>query len=139
MRASKTIRRSRPSGAGADGARALGVDYAETAISLARSRYQGTSGLSFQCWNAEGDEWATLPLYDVISSRLSYTFIQEKEKFLKDVRDHLVPGGSFHVMTPHAVRPPPERRSAGITAAEINELCHGWTAVKEHDRQKLSR
>ncbi|MFE4337375.1 class I SAM-dependent methyltransferase [Streptomyces sp. NPDC056831] len=68
----------------------LGVDYAETAVSLARSRYQGTSGLSFQCWNAEGEEWATLPVYDVISSRLSYAFIQEKGEFLKMVRDHLM-------------------------------------------------
>ncbi|MGW2748066.1 class I SAM-dependent methyltransferase [Streptomyces sp. NPDC001450] len=111
----------------------LGVDYAETAISLANSKYRETPGLSFQHWNAEGRKWEKLPAYDLISSRLSYAFIQEKAEFLKNVRDHLSPGGVFHVMTPHADRLPPPRRGIGVTAEEVEELRHGWTVVKEYD------
>ena len=109
----------------------LGADYAETAISLAISKYQQTPGLSFQKWNAEEQQWGKLPTYDLITSRLSYAFIQDKTELLKNVRDHLAPRGIFHVMTPLADKLPPSRRGIGVTAEEVEELCHGWTEIKE--------
>ncbi|MFE4873442.1 class I SAM-dependent methyltransferase [Streptomyces sp. NPDC056682] len=112
---------------------ALGVDCAPTAISLASTRYDNIDNLSFRHWNAESEEWDTLPRYAVITARLSYAFIQNKTQFLEQIRKHLVPGGYFHVMTPRAEHLPPERRNTGITAAEITELRAGWARVREHD------
>ncbi|MFJ8856453.1 class I SAM-dependent methyltransferase [Streptomyces sp. NPDC102437] len=109
----------------------LGVDYAEAAVSRATSRSQNTTDISFQCWNAEGGQWTGIPTYDLISCRLSYAFIQNKTQFLNNVKTHLPTGGVFYVMTPLSDNLPPERRRTGISAEEIEELCDGWTAVKE--------
>ncbi|MEU9237150.1 class I SAM-dependent methyltransferase [Streptomyces subrutilus] len=118
----------------ARGYNVLGIDCAETAVSLASSRYRDVTGLAFECRNVEDDQWAaTLPSYDLVTSRLSYAFVQNKNEFLKRVKDHLAPGGIFYVMTPLADRLPHSRRYIGLTAEETEELCRGWTKVKEHD------
>ncbi|MGW5818075.1 class I SAM-dependent methyltransferase [Streptomyces noursei] len=110
----------------------LGVDYAKEAISTARERYQKYAELTFRKWDAESDEWGDIPTCKVISSRLSYAFIQRKAEFLNNVKKCLSAGGIFYVMTPHADQLPVERQSIGATAEEIEELCHGWTSVKVH-------
>ncbi|MFB7957860.1 class I SAM-dependent methyltransferase [Streptomyces sp. NPDC056045] len=109
----------------------LGVDYAEAAISRAISRSQNTHKISFRRWNAEGDQWAEIPTYNLISCRLSYAFIQNKTQFLNNIKTHLPTNGVFYVMTPLSDNLPPERRGTGISAEEIEELLDGWTAVKE--------
>ncbi|MGW2672513.1 class I SAM-dependent methyltransferase [Streptomyces sp. NPDC001272] len=115
-----------------EGYSVLGVDYSAKAIEIAQSSFTETGGLRFMCLNAEGDAWETVESYDLISTRLVYAFIEQKQEFLKRVRDHLSPGGSFHVMTPLAESLPEGRKSIGITANELEEMCQGWSSVQEY-------
>ncbi|MEU2395098.1 class I SAM-dependent methyltransferase [Streptomyces sp. NPDC007369] len=114
------------------GYRVRGVDCSSEAIERARSNFSDIDGLHFACLNAEGDGWEGLSAYDVISARLTYAFIERKSEFLKDIRDHLNPGGVFHVMTPLSSRLPENRSGIGITAVEVEELCQGWNSVHEY-------
>jgi 2-polyprenyl-3-methyl-5-hydroxy-6-metoxy-1,4-benzoquinol methylase len=107
------------------------VDYAESAISTANTRYHSTADLSFRCWNAETDPWTVFPAHDLITCRLSDAFIQEKSTFLHNVKSKLLPGGVFYVMTPHSDKLPPGRNGIGVSAKEIEELHHGWNSMKE--------
>ncbi|MEW1639340.1 class I SAM-dependent methyltransferase [Streptomyces sp. NPDC093801] len=114
-----------------EGYSVLGVDYSAKAVELAQSSNAETLGLQFMCLDAEGDDWEDLPAYDLISTRLTYAFIGQKSDFLKKVRGRLTPGGVFQVMTPLAEKLPESRRSIGITADELEEMCQGWSSVEE--------
>ncbi|MGW0121764.1 class I SAM-dependent methyltransferase [Streptomyces sp. NPDC003327] len=107
------------------------IDYAEAAIDLATARSADTPGITFEQRNAETDPWADLPPFDLITCRLSYAFIQNKQKFLHNVGNHLTSGGMLYVMTPLADTLPAQRRETGITPQEIEELHDGWTTVEQ--------
>ncbi|MFG2753958.1 class I SAM-dependent methyltransferase [Streptomyces xanthophaeus] len=117
----------------AEGCAVLGVDYSETAISLAQSKFAAISGLEFRHLDAASDTWENLPSYHLISTRLTYAFIDQKAEFLKKVRDHLIPGGVFHVMTPLAANLPESRSGIGITKDELEEMICGWSSVEEKE------
>ncbi|MEU3330030.1 class I SAM-dependent methyltransferase [Streptomyces albus] len=110
-----------------------GTDFASTAVSLARAEHRAPN-VNFACMDADG-EWQELKSqrFDVISCRLSYAFIRDKEKFLNRVRKHLRPEGVFHVMTPCADHVPEPRKGTGLTAAELEELRQGWSQSSEYD------
>ncbi|MFI9724551.1 class I SAM-dependent methyltransferase [Streptomyces sp. NPDC052396] len=108
-----------------------GVDYAREAISMATARHGSAACLSFRHWNAESGSWPELPSYDLISCRLSYAFIQKKAEFLERVKSRLSPRGIFYVMTPHTDKLPLSRSGIGVSLEEVEELCRGWSCVKD--------
>ncbi|MFE1545779.1 class I SAM-dependent methyltransferase [Streptomyces microflavus] len=109
----------------------LGIDYADAAITRANSHSPQKAGISFACRDAEEDSWEDLPVFDLITCRLSYAFIDNKKEFLKKVKTHLAPCGIFYVMTPIVDALPVERKDTGITAEETQELCSGWSTVEK--------
>lgn len=121
------------------GYQVLGVDYAPSAISTSRDRYEPLDGLQFQQWDAEGDAPALLPWprFALVTCRLSYAFIQDKPRFLQLVRSLLEPGGALHITTPLVERLPEERRGIGITSAEADQLREGWSSTLEYDLDQL--
>ncbi|MFD4224722.1 class I SAM-dependent methyltransferase [Streptomyces griseus] len=108
----------------------LGIDYAESAISLADSQSAKKAEIRFKCRDAEEDTWEDLPVFDLITCRLSYAFIQNKKELLHKVKNHLVQHGVFYVMTPIASSLPMGREETGITSEEIEELCTGWSTAE---------
>ncbi|AUA07949.1 methyltransferase domain-containing protein [Streptomyces sp. SID8382] len=66
----------------------LGVDCAETAIAQASAHCDSREGVTFQCWDAENDDWENLAHSEcnLITTRLSYAFIQNKTAFVPQAR-----------------------------------------------------
>lgn len=77
----------------------LGVDLAEEAIKKARS---GVSGAQFNVQDIEQD----FPegKYDLITCKLVFAFLQDKQKFFHDVAHHLNPGGQLLIATPVKIK-----------------------------------
>lgn len=109
-----------------------GVDFAPTAIAVARAAHPG---LQFLELDIEEGNLARLDAdYDLITCRLAYAFMRDKPAFLARVHHLLAPGGTFYVTTPVAARLPDHRRYIGITDADATELCAaGWGDVSVHD------
>ncbi|MFZ3573082.1 class I SAM-dependent methyltransferase [Streptomyces sp. BH097] len=107
----------------------LAVDWAASAVSAVRDRYQGllpnlsTRRLDFT------DEQAVRTLgvdvFDVVTMRLVHPFFADKQQVAEHVRRLLRPGGAWVVTTPLVERLS-SRRHIALSAVEVGELMSGW-------------
>ncbi|MEU6663975.1 class I SAM-dependent methyltransferase [Streptomyces sp. NPDC046821] len=111
------------------GCRTLATDWATSSVSAVRDRYEGVlPGLTVQRLDFEDDEAVTvLPRggFDVVTMRLVFGFMGDKEAAAARVRRLLAPGGVWVVTTSLAERLS-ARRHIGITGEEAAELLEGW-------------
>ncbi|KUM68991.1 class I SAM-dependent methyltransferase [Streptomyces griseorubiginosus] len=123
------------------GYRTVGIDCAPSAVALAAA--PGTSDqLRFQVMDFATGDVSELPdpAYRVITCRLVFRFIADKGAFTDRVRQLLVPGGTFWVVTELADRRTDDdpRKGLGITASDVELLTSGWSNVKAVDLDRLA-
>lgn len=123
------------------GYRTVGIDCAPSAIALAAAPGAGDQ-LHFQVMDFTTDDLSELPdpVYQVITCRLVFRFITDKGAFMDRVRQLLVPGGTFWVVTELADRWKDDdpRKGLGITASDVELLTSGWSTVKAVDLDQLA-
>ncbi|HJP80892.1 MAG TPA: class I SAM-dependent methyltransferase [Candidatus Saccharimonadales bacterium] len=80
----------------------IGVDGAESAIHIARSLTTQTVHLTYLQGNLETLEPNDLPKqqFSLITCKLVFAFIKDKERFLKLAHEFLSPDGTFVIITP---------------------------------------
>ncbi|GAB2992529.1 hypothetical protein GCM10023080_068030 [Streptomyces pseudoechinosporeus] len=125
------------------GYRTTGIDCAPSAIALATDTGPGTGAHPhFQVMDFATDDLSQLPdpAYAVITCRLVFRFITDKGAFLDRVRQLLVPGGTFWVVTELADRRGDDDplKSLGITASDVELLTAGWSTVTAVDLDRLA-
>ncbi|MGW1744214.1 class I SAM-dependent methyltransferase [Streptomyces sp. NPDC002092] len=110
------------------GYRTSAVDWADAAVAATRDRYADleprleVARLDFE------DATARLPraAFDLVTMRLVFAFMADKEAAAERVRGLLAPGGAWVVTTSLAQWLPEDRRRIGLTAAEVGGLLGGW-------------
>lgn len=124
------------------GYRAVGIDCAPSAISLATDASPAVDRPHFQVMDFATDRLDELPdpAYAVITCRLVFRFITDKDIFLDRVRQLLVPGGTFWVVTELADRRTDDDplKSLGITAPDVELLTSRWSTVTAVDLDRLA-
>ncbi|MGC9544851.1 class I SAM-dependent methyltransferase [Streptomyces sp. UG1] len=125
------------------GYQTIGVDCAPSAITLATNADPGSSDQPrFQVMDFTTDDLTELPdpAYAVITCRLVFRFINDKALFLDQVRQLLVPGGTFWVVTELADRRDDDDplKSLGITAPDVELLTARWSTVTAVDLDRLA-
>ncbi|MGW2565043.1 class I SAM-dependent methyltransferase [Streptomyces sp. NPDC001537] len=117
------------------GYRTLAVDWADAAVAATRDRYAEleprleVARLDFE------DARARLPCvpFDLVTMRLVFAFMADKEAAAERVRGLLAPGGAWVVTTPLAQWLPEDRRRIGLTTAEAGGLTGGWGRGQWYD------
>lgn len=124
------------------GYRATGIDCAPSAIAIAADAELAVDRPHFQVMDFATDRLEELPdpAYAVITCRLVFRFITDKDAFLDRVRQLLVPGGTFWVVTELADRRADEDplKSLGITRPEVELLTSRWSTVTAVDLDRLA-
>lgn len=124
------------------GYRATGIDCAPSAIALATDAGPRADRPHFQVMDFANDRLDELPdpAYTVITCRLVLRFIADKKIFLDRVRQLLVPGGTFWVVTELADRRADDDplKSLGITAPDLELLTSRWSTVTAVDLDRLA-
>lgn len=79
----------------------VGVDISSKAIETAKN-HTGTPTLHYLHFDIENDDVSTLPLqpYSLITCKLVFAFIKNKDNFIDNVRFVMAKGGSFVIITP---------------------------------------
>lgn len=93
----------------------VGIDPSTAAIEKARmattrkglTYYHGTIDQDTEVLRSEG-------VFDVVTCKLVYAFIEDKETFLHNVNSILAVGGFFVVITPHINQVAPEKVSIAV-------------------------
>ncbi|CAL9360611.1 Ubiquinone biosynthesis O-methyltransferase, mitochondrial [Streptomyces sp. enrichment culture] len=125
------------------GYHATGVDCSPSAIALAAAQDNGpVPGPDWKCLDITTDDLTALPeaAYAVITCRLVYRWMDDKESFVNRVRALLAPGGMFWVVTEIAGRrttTDPALLALGITPAQAETLTAGWSVVSTADLDAL--
>ena len=125
------------------GYRTIGIDCAPSAITVATATEPSSSNQPrFQVMDFTADDLSELPdpAYAVITCRLVFRFITDKAAFLDQVRQLLVPGGTFWVVTELADRRADDDplKSLGITASDVQLLTARWSTVTAVDLDRLA-
>lgn len=124
------------------GYQAVGIDCAPSAISLATGAGPAAGRPHFQVMDFAADRLDELPdpAYAAITCRLVFRFIADKDTFLNRVRQLLVPGGTFWVVTELADRRADDDplKSLGITAPEVELLTSRWSTLAAVDLDRLA-
>ncbi|MFF7166917.1 class I SAM-dependent methyltransferase [Streptomyces sp. NPDC008086] len=125
------------------GYRTIGVDCAPSAITVAMDAEPGSSDQPrFQVMDFAADDVSQLPdpAYAVITCRLVFRFIADKAGFLDQVRQLLVPGGTFWVVTELADRRADNDplKDLGITAPDVELLTARWSSVTAVNLDQLA-
>ncbi|MFJ3673355.1 class I SAM-dependent methyltransferase [Streptomyces sp. NPDC090106] len=125
------------------GYRTTGIDCAPSAIALASGTGPGTTDQPrFQVMDFATDDLGTLPdpAYAVITCRLAFRFITDKNAFLDRLRQLLVPGGIFWVVTELADRRTDDDplKRLGITASDVELLTSRWSTATVVDLDRLA-
>lgn len=115
----------------------VGLDASTSAIDKARAAASDPSGrLTYVHADFERNDLPRLPRqpYGLITCKLVYAFIKEKPTFLERVRQLLVPGGSFVVVTPMP-EDAPDKPAIAATAEDVDLLSSTFKEAalyKEH-------
>ena len=117
------------------GYRTLAVDWADAAVAATRDQYADLEPrLEARRLDFE-DATARLPraAFDLVTMRLVFAFMADKEAVAERVRGLLAPGGAWVVTSSLSQRLPEERRRIGLTAAEVGGLVGGWSRGHWYD------
>ncbi|WP_343242853.1 methyltransferase, FxLD system [Streptomyces sp. SID12501] len=116
------------------------VDYADSALARARAEQADAVGVRWLCLDIAQDEHAELSDdgYDLISLRLVYPFLGDRQRVLYTLAGRLRPGGAIVVITPPAAGTPAERRDIALDEDEIRLLTEGWRTAQRFDADGLA-
>ncbi|MDG9720455.1 class I SAM-dependent methyltransferase [Streptomyces sp. DH24] len=125
------------------GYRTTGIDCAPSAVTVATDAGPNSSRQPrFQVMDFAADDLSELPdpAYAVITCRLVFRFITDKAVFLEKVRQLLVPGGTFWMVTELADRRADDDplKSLGITTPDVELLTARWSTVTAVDLDRLA-
>ncbi|GAA0273002.1 hypothetical protein GCM10010302_08250 [Streptomyces polychromogenes] len=115
------------------------VDYADSALERARAR-DTEGGVRWLRLDVERDDPAALhPAgYDLITLRLAYAFLRDRDRVLRSLGERLRAGGALVVITPTADRTPAERRDIALDEDEIARLRAGWARSTRREAEGLA-
>ncbi|MFD8143951.1 class I SAM-dependent methyltransferase [Streptomyces sp. NPDC059708] len=114
------------------------VDYADSALERARAR--NAEGVRWLRLDVERDDPAALhPAgYDLITLRLAYAFLRDRDRVLSCLGERLRTGGALVVITPTADRTPADRRDIALDEDEITRLRAGWARTTRREAEGLA-
>lgn len=114
------------------------VDYADSALERARAR--NAEGVRWLRLDVERDDPAALhPAgYDLITLRLAYAFLRDRDRVLSYLGERLRTGGALVVITPTADRTPADRRDIALDEHEITRLRAGWARTTRRGAEGLA-
>jgi len=120
------------------GFKTTGIDPSAAAIAIARSRttqpihYEMADIFSFD--RAPSDK-----LYDLITCRLVFAFVEDKEAFLRKAAQLLNKNGVLAILTPLQSNTPQEKQHIAVDPEETTELLrqHFITRAYDFDNLKL--
>lgn len=107
------------------GYKVVGIDISNSAIEIARSLTTVSPGkLSYLSFDIERNVIATLPSqpYGLITCKLVYAFIRDKQVFLTKVASLLDNRGIFVVITPLLEQIPDEKKNIAVSSEDIELL-----------------
>ncbi|MFI9228657.1 class I SAM-dependent methyltransferase [Streptomyces rimosus] len=119
----------------------LGIDYAPSAIDASRQAAAGLgAGIIFRLLDIEapGPYFRPDPGFDLVTCRLSYAFLRDRDAFHHRVRRLLRPGGALCVMTQLVQHVPPHRRDIALDGREVKALTEAWGEVEESDTDRMT-
>ncbi|MFC9266249.1 class I SAM-dependent methyltransferase [Streptomyces zhihengii] len=125
------------------GYRTTGVDCSPTAVALAAAHDSNPGpGPAWKCLDFTTCDLTTLPepTYALITCRLVYRWMDDKQSFLNRVRRLLAPGGTLWIVTEVAGRrttTDPDLLRLGISTADAELLTTGWAVVHTADLDVL--
>ncbi|MFJ9613468.1 class I SAM-dependent methyltransferase [Streptomyces noursei] len=116
------------------------VDYVESAIERAAAQAPDGADVHFLHHDIEHDPLAALPhdVYDLITLRLSYAFVQNRAWLLNRLREHLRPDGAICIITPLAETVPADRRDIALDEDELTLATTGWATTDRFDADGLA-
>lgn len=116
-----------------------GVDFAEGALTRARTERVGLPGVRWLCADIEHDDLGELHEggYDLITMRLAIAFIRDRRSVLRQLAARLRQGGALVVITP-VVENTPTRRYIALDATELAQLGEGFAYVERHEAAALA-
>lgn len=122
------------------GYKVVGTDVSESAIEIAQSlTILPETELCYKQIDVEQGNTADLPFqpYGLITCKLVYAFMRDKQAFLKKVEELLDDKGIFVVITPLIERTPPERKSIAVSKEEIDLLREQFDQVAWYEERDL--
>ncbi|MGW2832657.1 methyltransferase, FxLD system [Streptomyces sp. NPDC001286] len=116
------------------------VDFANSALARARVEWADTVGVRWMCLDVAQDDAAELSDngYDLITLRLVYPFLGDRQRAMGTLAGRLRPGGAIVVITPLAAGTPADRRDIALDEDEIQLLTGGWKRAERFDADGLA-
>ncbi|MEW2403591.1 class I SAM-dependent methyltransferase [Streptomyces sp. NPDC046862] len=117
-----------------------GADFAEGALTRARSENADTDGVRWLCLDVEHDDLGHLDEdgYDLITKRLAVAFIRHRCSTLRRLASRLRTGGALVIITPLAENTPAERRHIALDEDELGVLCEAFESAERFDAAGLA-
>ncbi|MFF8833153.1 NUDIX domain-containing protein [Streptomyces sp. NPDC015131] len=117
-----------------------GADFAEAAISRARTEHAGGTEVSWLHLDVEHGDLSPLAEdgYDLITLRLCVAFFTDRARVLRRLAARLRPGGALVVVTPLVAHVPEERRHVALDEAEVAALTEGFAQARRFDAAGLA-
>ncbi|MFF8406799.1 class I SAM-dependent methyltransferase [Streptomyces sp. NPDC015684] len=117
-----------------------GVDFAEGALTRARTERVGLPGVRWRCADIEHDDLGELHEggYDLITMRLAIAFIRDRRSVLRQLAARLRQGGALVVITPVVENTPTARRYIALDATELDQPGEGFAYVERHEAAGLA-
>ncbi|MFM9540149.1 methyltransferase, FxLD system [Streptomyces turgidiscabies] len=116
------------------------VDFADSALARAGAERADAVGLRWLCLDVTHDDAAELSDdgYDLITLRLVYPFLGDRQRVMHSLAGRLRPGGAIVVITPLAAGTPADRRDIALDEDEIRLLTEGWKTAERFDADGLA-
>ncbi|MFD3842470.1 methyltransferase, FxLD system [Streptomyces sp. NPDC058642] len=116
------------------------VDFAGSALDRARAERADAVGVRWLCLDIAHDDPVELSEdgYDLITLRLVYPFLGDRQRVLHALAGRLRPGGAIVVITPLAAGTPADRRDIALDEDEIRVLTDRWQTVERLDVDGLA-
>ncbi|WP_405652692.1 methyltransferase, FxLD system [Streptomyces sp. NBC_00019] len=122
------------------GYRVDAVDFAGSALERARAERAGAVGVRWLCLDVAHDDPVELSGdgYDLITLRLVYPFLGDRQRVMHALAGRLRPGGAIVVITPLAAGTPADRRDIALDEDEVRVLTERWQSVERFDADGLA-
>ncbi|MGW0947852.1 methyltransferase, FxLD system [Streptomyces sp. NPDC002623] len=116
------------------------VDFAGSALARARAERADAVGVRWLCLDVADDDAAELSDdgYELITLRLVYPFLGDRQRILHTLAGRLRPGGAIVVITPLAAGTPAARRDIALDEDEIRLLTERWRSAERFDADGLA-
>ncbi|SEM77199.1 methyltransferase, FxLD system [Streptacidiphilus jiangxiensis] len=116
------------------------VDFTDSALSRAREEHRDVEGVRWLRLDIEREDPTPLREdgYDLITVRLVYPFLHDRQRVLHGLGERLRKGGAVVVITPLFEHAPTERRAIALDDDEIALVTSGWETAERLDADGLA-